>query len=264
MSELENVDAAELREWLENVERPESAEMLTLAIAHERGVAIDDLAEWYDRSPEAIREWFQELESGATVAAIAETEGVGVEELADRYGVAPGTVRDWFADLENEPVETAMSYIARYAQRGSAPVFRQTRARVEYLDHEAIEDRGWSVDDEDLFEAASAADLGPEEYGRIVVEPGETILEAAESRGFSWPFACRAGACANCATLVVDGDIAMPGNNVLTDEQVSAMNARLTCVGVPVTESVKLIKNVQHLDQFDDLRLPSPFGGGGP
>lgn len=261
MNELESVDTADLREWLEHIEQPESAEMLTFAIGHKQGLTIDELAEWYDRSPERIRDWFEELESESIVAAVAETEGVGVEDLSDRYGVAPTTVRDWFADLETEPVETAMGYIARYGQRGSAPVFRQTRARVEYLDHEAVENHGWSVDDDNLFEAASTADLDSEEYGRIVVEPGETILEAAESRGFSWPFACRAGACANCSVLVVNGDIAMPGNNVLTDEQITAMNARLSCVGVPVTESVQLIKNVQHLDQFDDLRLPSPFGG---
>lgn len=262
MNELENVDTADLREWLEHIEQPDSAEMLTLAIAHKQGLAIQDLAEWYDRSPGTIRDWFEKLESESIVAAIAETEGVGVEELADRYGVATTTVRDWFADLETEPVETAMNYIARYGQRGSAPVFRQTTARVEYLDHEAIEDHGWSVDDDTLFETASSADLDPEEYGRIVVEPGETVLEAAESRGFLWPFACRAGACANCSVLVVGGDVAMPGNNVLTDEQVTTLNARLSCVGVPVTESVKLIKNVQHLNQFDDLRLPAPFGGG--
>ena len=135
----------------------------------------------------------------------------------------------------------------------------QDAVRMEYLDYEVAARHGWQIDDDDLFERASEADLDPDSYGRLLVQPGETILEAAEERGFSWPYACRGGACANCAVMVRSGDIAMPGNNVLSDEQVNTLNARLTCVGVPVTEDVEVITNVQHLDQFADLRLPSPF-----
>ncbi|MFB6201703.1 MAG: ferredoxin Fer [Halorhabdus sp.] len=139
-----------------------------------------------------------------------------------------------------------------------------TDSLVRYLNYEAIEDRGWSLDDDDLFEKASDAGLDPSNYGRFRVEAGETILEAAENREIEWPYACRGGACANCAVIVKEGDVAMPGQMILTDEQVQTMNARLTCVGIPVTEELKVVMNVQHLDQFEDLRLPSPVSGSEP
>ncbi|MFB6353545.1 MAG: ferredoxin Fer [Halobacteriales archaeon] len=134
-----------------------------------------------------------------------------------------------------------------------------TTSRVHYLDYEAIKANGWSIDDDDLFEKASAAGLDPSAYGRFLVNAGETILEAAENRGIDWPYACRGGACANCAVVVKEGDVAMPGQTILTDEQVQRLNARLTCVGVPVSDELKLVMNVQQLEELQDLRLPSPM-----
>ena len=256
------LSADELREWLEHVRDRATARWVMIAIAHAEGVDVDDLASWYDSSPGEIRDWLDALDSRPRVT-IAEAEGVSFEELAEGYGLAPETIRQWFDDLESEPIDQAADVIDRYSQRDAAPVVRRTDARVEYLDFEAVTEHGWSIDDDDLFEKASAAGLDPDQYGRVLVEPGETILEAAENRNLTWPYACRGGACANCAVLVKEGDVAMPGNHVLSDEQVSGMNARLTCVGVPVTDHVKLVMNVQGLDQFEGLRLPSPLSESG-
>ena len=262
MSELEGVPVEDIREWLEHVSEKESAQFLMVALANaEEGRDVGELADLYGLDSGEITDWIDTANEESIVTAVARTEGVDVEELADTYGLSPRTVLDWFRNLEGESISDAAAVIARYSQRGSAPVVRQTSARVTYLDYEAIEANGWSVEDEDLFEKASDAyRLNSKEYGRILVEPGETILEAAENRGLSWPYACRGGACATCAVLVREGDVAMPGNHVLTDDQVSVMNARLTCVGVPVTDTVKLITNVQKLEDFEDLRLPSPLG----
>jgi len=52
--------------------------------------------------------------------------------------------------------------------------------RVEFLDYEAIDDYGWSLDDDDLFRKASHADLDPAAHGRLLVHPDESLLEAAE------------------------------------------------------------------------------------
>ncbi|WP_418281704.1 ferredoxin Fer [Halorubrum sp. DTA98] len=254
--------ADELREWLDHVRDRSTARWLMIAIAHEEGVDVGDLADWYDLSDGEIRDWLSALDS-RPVVTIAEAEGVSFEELADGYGLAPETIRQWFDDLESEPIEQAAVVVDRYSQRDTAPVVRRTESRVEYLDYTAIDEHGWAIDDDDLFEKASKAGLDPSVFGRILVEPGETILEAAENRNLSWPYACRGGACANCAVLVKSGDVAMPGNHVLSDEQVAGMNARLTCVGVPVTDRVKLVMNVQGLDQFEGLRLPSPLSEGG-
>lgn len=264
MSELDGVDVDDLREWIEHVSEKESAQFLMVALANaQEGRDVGELADLYGLDADEVADWIATANDESLVAAVAESEGVDVEQIADWYGLSPNTVRDWFRNLEAEPIPDAAAVIARYGQRSSAPVVRQTSARVIYLDYEAIEANDWSVEDADLFEKASAANLDPDQYGRVLVEPGETILEAAENRGLTWPYACRGGACANCAVLVKEGDVAMPGNHVLTDEQVDVMNARLTCVGVPVTDTVKLVTNVQQLAQFEDLRLPSPLSEGG-
>jgi ferredoxin len=80
---------------------------------------------------------------------------------------------------------------------------------VEYLNYEVLDDHDWSMDDDDLFEEAAAADLSAEDYGTLEVNQGEYILEAAEAQGYDWPFSCRAGACANCASIVKEGEIEM-------------------------------------------------------
>lgn len=132
-------------------------------------------------------------------------------------------------------------------------------SRVEYLNYEVLADFGWSVTDDDLFEKAAAADLDTSDYGRFLVEPNELLLEAAEERGFTWPFACRGGACANCAVKVVDGEISQPVDHILPAELVER-DIRLSCVGEPLTEQLRIIYNVKHLPELEELRLPpGPF-----
>lgn len=138
---------------------------------------------------------------------------------------------------------------------------RQEAARIEYLNYEALDDHGWRIDDPGLFEKASRANLDHDDYGRIVVESGETILEAAENRGFTWPFSCRGGACANCAIAVVEGDMAMDVDTVLSSDLLRR-DIRLSCIGRPVTDDMKIVYNVKHLPDLEELRLPSrPWAG---
>lgn len=259
MTHLETVDADDLREWLEHVETRDSTQFLMLGIAYEQGISPADLARWYDLSEEDVSDWIAEFDSRPLVISIAIREGVDIDALADASGVNPQTIHDWFASLESRPIASAADVVRRYAQQSPGPLLGGADSRVVYLNYEVIEERGWSVEDADLFEKASNANLDVEDYGRFLVESGETILEAAENRGQSWPYACRGGACANCAVIVTDGDIAMPGQTVLSDDQVRHMNARLACVGVPATEEVRLVFNVQRIEQFEELRLPSPM-----
>ena len=130
---------------------------------------------------------------------------------------------------------------------------------VEFLDYEVLDDNGWRLDDDDLFEKAAAADLDPSDYGEFRVEQRDTLLEAAEEHGFKWPFSCRGGACANCAVAVVEGDLSLPVSHVLPSEMTDR-GIRLSCVGVPVTDDLKVVFNVKHLPDLDELRLPpGPF-----
>lgn len=130
---------------------------------------------------------------------------------------------------------------------------------VEYLNFDVLEDHGWSLDDVDLFEKAADAGLGSEDYGRFTVAPRESLLEAAEASGFAWPYACRGGACANCAVAVTDGELSMPVDHILPAEMTDR-GIRLSCVGAPVTEEMRVVFNVKHLPSLDELRLPPrPF-----
>ena len=129
-------------------------------------------------------------------------------------------------------------------------------SRVEYLNYEVIADRGWSLEDADLFTLAADADLDPEDYGEFLVDPGETLLEAAENRGFAWPYACRGGACANCAVAVVEGEMTVPIDHVLSTEM-TERGIQLSCIGAPATAEMKVVYNVKHMPELDELRLPA-------
>jgi len=132
---------------------------------------------------------------------------------------------------------------------------------VEYLDYESVVGRGWSLDDEGLFDLAAAADLDETAHGRLSVGPDESLLEAAEREGFAWPYACRGGACANCAVAMAEGELSLPVDHILPPEMIGR-GIRLSCVGAPTTGEAKVIFNVKHLPDLDDLRLPPrPFRG---
>jgi ferredoxin len=129
-------------------------------------------------------------------------------------------------------------------------------ATVEYLNYGVLDDRGWSLDDEDLFDRAAAADLSVEDYGRMVVERDQPLLKSAEENGQAWPFACRGGACANCAVAIVSGETATQVDNVLPGEMVDR-GIRLSCICTPVSGDVRLVYNVKRLPGLDDLKLPA-------
>jgi len=123
---------------------------------------------------------------------------------------------------------------------------------VEYLNYEVLDDHGWSMDDDDLFEQAADAGLDDEDYGTLEVNEGEYILEAAEAQGYDWPFSCRAGACANCASICVEGEINMDMQQILSQEEVDEKNVRLTCIGSAETEEVRIVYNAKHLDYLQN------------
>jgi 2Fe-2S type ferredoxin len=123
---------------------------------------------------------------------------------------------------------------------------------VEYLNYEVVDDQGWDLYADDLFEKAADAGLDEEDYGELEVNEGEYILESAEAQGYDWPFSCRAGACANCAAIVQKGEIDMDMQQILSDEEVEEKNVRLTCIGSPAEDTVKIIYNAKHLDYLQN------------
>lgn len=66
----------------------------------------------------------------------------------------------------------------------------------------------------------------------VVVEPGQSILEAGLEAGLDLDFSCTLGGCAACALQLLEGEVVYDGPNCLSDaERQSGMC--LACVGRP-------------------------------
>jgi ferredoxin len=216
-----------------------------------------------------LRDWLDSVSERETtmrlMAALEYKDGDSVPAIAERYGWEESTVEEWFEAFESKPLDVVIDESERYHRVRTAPFVpdRHPQARLEYLNYEVLNDHEWQLDDDDLFQKAHDADLPDEDYGRLAVRPSETILEAAENRGFDWPYACRGGACSNCAVILKEGEVAMPGDTVLTPEAIEEGNVRLTCVGVPMSEEVKVVYNAKSVEVLEDLLLPpAPYDGG--
>jgi ferredoxin len=127
--------------------------------------------------------------------------------------------------------------------------------KVEYLNYEVMSDKLWELTDEDLFEKAADGGLAPEDYGEFYVRDSESLLEAAERQGYAWPFACRGGACTNCAVAVVEGEMPSPSSHILPKE-LHDRGIRLSCIVAPETDA-KIVYNVKNLPAVQDLLLPA-------
>jgi len=212
---------------------------------------------------------WREQESSAIDNVRERAEAAGVEVVtATRSGRPHEAIAGYTAETEVDAVvmgthgQTGLrryllgSTTERTVRFSPVPVVsvkpEQVAGTVEFLDYAAVEDRDWSLEDDDLFEKAVEADLHAAAYGTMPVEKGEYILEAAEVEGYDWPFYWRGGGCINCAAVLVDGEVEMEGNRSLSDEEVNEMNLRLTCVGTPTTDEVQLVYNAKRLDQLRD------------
>jgi 3-ketosteroid 9alpha-monooxygenase subunit B len=75
-------------------------------------------------------------------------------------------------------------------------------------------------------------------------QPGATVLQTARQLGMSPPFSCQMGNCATCIAKLVDGEVMMHANTVLTDDEV-ADGWVLTCQSVPTTPSVRVVYGLE-------------------
>ena len=67
----------------------------------------------------------------------------------------------------------------------------------------------------------------------------ESILEAALKAGVDAPFSCRSAICSTCMAQLLEGEVKMDMNHVLTDEEVDE-GFIVTCQSHPVTDKVKI------------------------
>ena len=127
---------------------------------------------------------------------------------------------------------------------------------VTYLNYAVLAERGWSLEDDDLFEKAARADLADRDFGEFTVEGDQSLLEAAEDAGHAWPFACRGGACANCAVAVTEGELSQLVDHILPDE-LTDEGIRLSCNGKPLTDTLEVVYNLEQRDDLAELKLPA-------
>lgn len=85
---------------------------------------------------------------------------------------------------------------------------------------------------------------------RLEVAEGETILDAALRQDIGLPYGCRNGACGNCISTLVSGQVSYPSEKTQALEGASA-NACLTCQAVPVSDveiSSKLLETASEIE----------------
>ncbi|MFC9431297.1 2Fe-2S iron-sulfur cluster-binding protein [Streptomyces sp. NPDC056987] len=74
-----------------------------------------------------------------------------------------------------------------------------------------------------------------EPVGAVVVEPGQTLLDAGLAAGLPMPHSCTVGNCGDCRVRLRGGKVAQNEPNCLTPQQ-KADGYVLTCVGCPLSE----------------------------
>lgn len=78
-----------------------------------------------------------------------------------------------------------------------------------------------------------------EEEHTIMVEPDETILDAAIEADLDPPYSCRVAACSTCRAKVISGKVEMDDREILSDEEIDEGYV-LTCQSHPKSQGVYL------------------------
>lgn len=123
---------------------------------------------------------------------------------------------------------------------------------LEYLNYEVLEQQGWDIEDDDLFEKARNENLDEEDFGSFRLSEEENILKASDEAGNRWPFSCYGGACTNCAIVVKEGEVDMGVQQVLSDEEINQRGVRLACIGKPASDTVKVVYNARYIDYLQN------------
>jgi len=129
--------------------------------------------------------------------------------------------------------------------------------RVEFLDYEAIDDYGWSLDDDDLFRKASHADLDPRPTSARPPRREPARGGRAERLRLAVLLSWR---CVRELRRLPRGrELSQPADHIMPEE-LAERGFRLSCNGYPVSDELKVVFNVKQLAELDDLILPpGPF-----
>ena len=89
------------------------------------------------------------------------------------------------------------------------------------------------------------------------VEPGETLLQAAQREGYGLPFGCRSGACGSCKGRVISGtvDYGDYQSSALSAEEI-AQGKALFCCAKPLEDLVIEAREVAGMKDIQIKKLP--------
>lgn len=74
------------------------------------------------------------------------------------------------------------------------------------------------------------------QVGTVVVEPGQTLLDAGLAAGLPMPYSCTVGNCGDCMVKLRSGEVTQSEPNCLTPQQ-KAGGFVLACVGCPLSKT---------------------------
>ncbi len=163
--------------------------------------------------------------------AVGRLDAAGLAPLID--GLRQPPAADGRLALAREPA-------AEFLLCGPTPMMEAARALLRELGID--EDR---IHQESFFAPQSRDDATPRvrepqpvtiaiagrEVG-LVVQPGQTLLEAGLAAGIAMPYSCTMGGCAACKVQLERGEIVMQEPNCLGPDERSA-GWVLTCIGCP-------------------------------
>ncbi|GLQ86561.1 2Fe-2S iron-sulfur cluster-binding protein [Dyella flagellata] len=86
---------------------------------------------------------------------------------------------------------------------------------------------------------------------RFDVQPGETVLEAAQRAGIALPYSCRAGVCGSCKASLIEGHCHYPRNPpAALDARDRVQHAVLLCQAVPLDN---LLVQAREVTSVEDI-----------
>jgi ferredoxin-NADP reductase/predicted pyridoxine 5'-phosphate oxidase superfamily flavin-nucleotide-binding protein len=166
------------------------------------------------------------------------------EENPDRLSVVQVLTREHgrldAAGVRSRLAELRPSGAARYYLCGPEPLVETVRGVLTGLgvpDDRVHHERYTSAADPTATATAPFGmdvEDGPREVGSVVVEPGQTLLDAGLAAALPMPYSCTVGNCADCVVKLRGGEVAMSEPNCLTPRQ-KADGYILTCVGRPLS-----------------------------
>ena len=91
---------------------------------------------------------------------------------------------------------------------------------------------------------------------RFDVQPGETVLEAAQRAGIALPYSCRAGVCGSCKATLIQGRCEYPRNPpTALDVHDRVQHAVLLCQAVPASDLVVQAREVTSVEDIARRQL---------